>query len=186
MIGSLEDLLWISIACLGRSPIFPCFSIIQLKSTWFFLYRNWPSLTYQSMWHLNKTSTAAAGSTWIMKPIGRSQGSGIFLINKLAQTQQWKPRQAQQSAKEKMAETCGSLLGKSMNIDDSVHLLYIVNNILFDDFRILLEVLGSENQTQSCVMTIMIRKHNKSTEHQHLSSDACYTRAIEDKEYVYH
>lgn len=33
------------------------------------------------------------GSTWIMKPIGRSQGSGIFLINKLAQTQQWKPRQ---------------------------------------------------------------------------------------------
>lgn len=33
------------------------------------------------------------GSTWIMKPIGRSQGSGIFLVNKLAQTQQWKPRQ---------------------------------------------------------------------------------------------
>lgn len=33
------------------------------------------------------------GSTWIMKPIGRSQGSGIFLVNKLAQTQQWKPKQ---------------------------------------------------------------------------------------------
>lgn len=33
------------------------------------------------------------GSTWIMKPIGRSQGAGIFLVNKLAQTQQWKPRQ---------------------------------------------------------------------------------------------
>eukprot|EP00931_Biecheleriopsis_adriatica_P076601 TRINITY_DN50293_c0_g1_i1.p1 TRINITY_DN50293_c0_g1~~TRINITY_DN50293_c0_g1_i1.p1 ORF type:complete len:534 (+),score=112.57 TRINITY_DN50293_c0_g1_i1:142-1743(+) len=33
------------------------------------------------------------GATWIMKPVGRSQGSGIFLINKLAQTQQWKPKQ---------------------------------------------------------------------------------------------
>ncbi|CAJ1449006.1 unnamed protein product, partial [Effrenium voratum] len=33
------------------------------------------------------------GATWIMKPVGRSQGAGIFLVNKLAQTQQWKPRQ---------------------------------------------------------------------------------------------
>jgi len=33
------------------------------------------------------------GSTWIMKPVGRSQGSGIFLLNKLAQIQQWKPKQ---------------------------------------------------------------------------------------------
>eukprot|EP00927_Polykrikos_kofoidii_P074892 TRINITY_DN70951_c0_g1_i1.p1 TRINITY_DN70951_c0_g1~~TRINITY_DN70951_c0_g1_i1.p1 ORF type:complete len:510 (-),score=60.31 TRINITY_DN70951_c0_g1_i1:69-1598(-) len=32
-----------------------------------------------------------SGATWIMKPIGRSQGAGIFLVNKLAQIQGWKP-----------------------------------------------------------------------------------------------
>eukprot|EP00933_Yihiella_yeosuensis_P033886 TRINITY_DN27494_c0_g1_i1.p1 TRINITY_DN27494_c0_g1~~TRINITY_DN27494_c0_g1_i1.p1 ORF type:complete len:515 (+),score=101.28 TRINITY_DN27494_c0_g1_i1:97-1641(+) len=32
------------------------------------------------------------GSTWIMKPVGRSQGAGIFLVNKLQQTTQWKPK----------------------------------------------------------------------------------------------
>lgn len=31
-----------------------------------------------------------AGAVWIMKPIARSQGKGIFLFNKLAQIQQWK------------------------------------------------------------------------------------------------
>jgi len=30
------------------------------------------------------------GETWIMKPIGRAQGRGIFLINKLSQISQWK------------------------------------------------------------------------------------------------
>lgn len=30
------------------------------------------------------------GSVWIMKPIGSSQGKGIFLINKLSQISQWK------------------------------------------------------------------------------------------------
>eukprot|EP00397_Hematodinium_sp_SG-2012_P022549 GEMP01023372.1.p1 GENE.GEMP01023372.1~~GEMP01023372.1.p1 ORF type:complete len:345 (+),score=73.64 GEMP01023372.1:533-1567(+) len=30
-------------------------------------------------------------NTWIMKPIGRSQGTGIFLMNKLNQIQQWRP-----------------------------------------------------------------------------------------------
>jgi len=32
------------------------------------------------------------GSTWIMKPVGRSQGAGIFLVTRLAQLQQWKPQ----------------------------------------------------------------------------------------------
>lgn len=31
------------------------------------------------------------GAMWIMKPVGRSQGAGIFLVTKLAQMQQWKP-----------------------------------------------------------------------------------------------
>mmetsp|Transcript_44755 Transcript_44755/g.103521 ORF Transcript_44755/g.103521 Transcript_44755/m.103521 type:complete len:468 (+) Transcript_44755:112-1515(+) len=31
------------------------------------------------------------GCTWIMKPVGRSQGAGIFLVTKLAQVQQWRP-----------------------------------------------------------------------------------------------
>eukprot|EP00929_Paragymnodinium_shiwhaense_P009501 TRINITY_DN113693_c0_g1_i1.p1 TRINITY_DN113693_c0_g1~~TRINITY_DN113693_c0_g1_i1.p1 ORF type:complete len:507 (-),score=94.48 TRINITY_DN113693_c0_g1_i1:183-1703(-) len=33
----------------------------------------------------------SSGATWIMKPVGRSQGAGIFLMTKLAQVQQWKP-----------------------------------------------------------------------------------------------
>lgn len=28
-------------------------------------------------------------STWIMKPTSRSQGSGIFMVNKLKQIQKW-------------------------------------------------------------------------------------------------
>merc|ERR1719228_2007212 len=32
-------------------------------------------------------------NTWIMKPVGRSQGAGIFLMNKLNQIQQWRPSQ---------------------------------------------------------------------------------------------
>ena len=31
-----------------------------------------------------------AGAIWIMKPIGKAQGKGIFLFNKLAQIQDWK------------------------------------------------------------------------------------------------
>uniref|UniRef100_A0A7S4DS96 Tubulin--tyrosine ligase-like protein 9 n=1 Tax=Lotharella globosa TaxID=91324 RepID=A0A7S4DS96_9EUKA len=30
------------------------------------------------------------GGTWIMKPVGKSQGKGIFLVDKLSQTVQWK------------------------------------------------------------------------------------------------
>ena len=30
------------------------------------------------------------GGVWIMKPIGKSQGRGIFLLNKLTQISQWK------------------------------------------------------------------------------------------------
>ena len=33
------------------------------------------------------------GGTWIMKPIGKSQGTGIFLMNKLSQVSRWKPQQ---------------------------------------------------------------------------------------------
>eukprot|EP00357_Protocruzia_adherens_P036791 CAMPEP_0114979606 /NCGR_PEP_ID=MMETSP0216-20121206/4462_1 /TAXON_ID=223996 /ORGANISM="Protocruzia adherens, Strain Boccale" /LENGTH=437 /DNA_ID=CAMNT_0002340945 /DNA_START=29 /DNA_END=1342 /DNA_ORIENTATION=+ len=32
----------------------------------------------------------ASGSVWIMKPIGRAQGKGIFLFHKLSQISQWK------------------------------------------------------------------------------------------------
>ena len=30
------------------------------------------------------------GSVWIMKPVGKAQGRGIFLINKLSQISSWK------------------------------------------------------------------------------------------------
>lgn len=30
------------------------------------------------------------GGVWIMKPVGKSQGKGIFLLNKLTQIAQWK------------------------------------------------------------------------------------------------
>jgi len=44
------------------------------------------------------------GATWIMKPVGRSQGTGIFLINKLAQIQQWKPSNPWAATKDKNKE----------------------------------------------------------------------------------
>jgi tubulin polyglutamylase TTLL9 len=31
-----------------------------------------------------------SGSVWIMKPVGKAQGKGIFLINKLSQISNWK------------------------------------------------------------------------------------------------
>jgi tubulin polyglutamylase TTLL9 len=33
---------------------------------------------------------ASAGATWIMKPVGRAQGKGIFLVTKLADVADWK------------------------------------------------------------------------------------------------
>lgn len=33
---------------------------------------------------------ASSTNVWIMKPVGRSQGKGIFLFNKLAQISDWK------------------------------------------------------------------------------------------------
>ena len=30
------------------------------------------------------------GDMWIMKPVGRAQGKGIFLVNKLSQISDWK------------------------------------------------------------------------------------------------
>lgn len=30
------------------------------------------------------------GATWIMKPIGKAQGKGIFLFNRLSQISEWK------------------------------------------------------------------------------------------------
>ncbi|CAE8658613.1 unnamed protein product, partial [Polarella glacialis] len=45
------------------------------------------------------------GSTWIMKPVGKSQGAGIFLISKLSQTLQWKPKSDwSQAAQQKSAK----------------------------------------------------------------------------------
>lgn len=121
-----------------------------------FAYRNWPSLTYQSMWHLGDQLQDLPGS-WSPSAVLRAPGS-FWSTN-------WHRRSSgslvRRSSPLKMAERCGSLLGKSMNIDDSVHLNKIKQYCL-DDFRILLEVLRSENQTQSCVMTIMIRKRNTS------------------------
>ena len=35
-------------------------------------------------------AAGAGGCTWIMKPVGRSQGKGIFLFTKLSQITQWK------------------------------------------------------------------------------------------------
>jgi tubulin polyglutamylase TTLL9 len=31
-----------------------------------------------------------AGGVWIMKPSGRAQGKGIFLVSKLSQMSEWK------------------------------------------------------------------------------------------------
>ena len=39
-------------------------------------------------------------NTWIMKPIGKSQGKGIFLFNKLAQVSQWESHSAENRSSE--------------------------------------------------------------------------------------
>jgi len=38
----------------------------------------------------SSSTSSTSGGTWIMKPVGRSQGKGIFLFTKLSQIQQWK------------------------------------------------------------------------------------------------
>jgi tubulin polyglutamylase TTLL9 len=39
-----------------------------------------------------------SGAVWIMKPIGRAQGKGIFLFNKLSQISDWKKGSTWRSA----------------------------------------------------------------------------------------
>jgi len=44
------------------------------------------------------------GGVWIIKPIGRAQGSGIFLVNRLKQVEQWL-KERQSAARERAAST---------------------------------------------------------------------------------
>jgi tubulin polyglutamylase TTLL9 len=47
-----------------------------------------------------------SGGVWIMKPVGKAQGKGIFLINKLSQIANWKkdPRLKNKSSSEETEE----------------------------------------------------------------------------------
>jgi hypothetical protein len=44
------------------------------------------------------TPCVQSGAVWIMKPIGRAQGKGIFLFNKLSQISDWKKGSTWRSA----------------------------------------------------------------------------------------
>ena len=39
-----------------------------------------------------RAQASSSSSTWIMKPIGRAQGKGIFIIRKLSQISDWKSK----------------------------------------------------------------------------------------------
>lgn len=54
-----------------------------------------------------RTFKDKGGGLWIMKPIGRAQGTGIFLVNRLKQVEQWlKDRQQGQAKEQERRDTC--------------------------------------------------------------------------------
>ena len=60
------------------------------------------------------------GGTWIMKPIGRAQGTGIFLVNKAKQIEDWLKKRGTEVAENKLS-------------DDYVCQRYVDNPYLVDD-----------------------------------------------------
>ena len=56
---------------------------------------NFFPLTYNlpgeySIFHEKFKTEASSKALWIMKPIGKAQGRGIFLFNKISQISDWK------------------------------------------------------------------------------------------------
>lgn len=60
------------------------------------------------------------GGTWIMKPIGRAQGTGIFLVNKVKQIEDWLKRRGTEAAENKLSDdyVCQRYVDDPYLVDD--------------------------------------------------------------------
>ena len=53
-----------------------------------------------------------SSAIWIMKPIGKAQGKGIFLFNKLSQIQDWKKVKPRNKGRVHSTRTCVYIHGQ--------------------------------------------------------------------------
>ncbi|KAJ3377749.1 putative tubulin polyglutamylase ttll9, partial [Entophlyctis sp. JEL0112] len=76
------------------------------------------------------------GSVWIMKPVGKAQGKGIFLINKLSQITQWRnTNSVGKDQKSSSKELPNAVIPASNNSEDSPE-AYIVQRYIENPYLI--------------------------------------------------